>query len=82
MITKDVLFAILNLTKFLTKYASKLFDDEYDPTVVATIDGWNHSDFMYKNYILNYLENTLYDEYSSIKKCKCTIGGFRSKVQG
>jgi hypothetical protein len=72
---------ILNLTKFLTKYASKLFDDEYDLTIMATIDAWNHSDFMCKKYILNCLENTLYDVYNSIKKCKGTKRGFGSKVQ-
>jgi len=73
---------ILNLTKFLIKYASKLFDDEYNLTIGVTIDAWNHNDFMCKNYILNYLENILYDVYSFIKKYKGTIGGFGSKLQG
>ena len=30
----------------------------------------NHTDFMLKNYILNGLDNTLYNMYSSIKSIK------------
>lgn len=32
------------------------------------MDAWNYTDFMCKNYILNVLDNTLYDVYSSIMK--------------
>jgi hypothetical protein len=34
------------------------------------IDAWNHSDFISKNYILNGLDNTVYDIYSSITIAK------------
>ena len=31
------------------------------------MDAWNHSDFLCRNYVLNGLENTLYNVYSSLK---------------
>jgi hypothetical protein len=34
------------------------------------MDGWNHTGFMCMDYILNELDNTLYDVYSSIKNAK------------
>lgn len=34
------------------------------------MDGWNHTGFMCMNYILNELDNTLYNVYSSIKNAK------------
>jgi hypothetical protein len=34
---------------------------------MAVVDSWNHTDFICKNYILNVLDNTLYDVYNSIK---------------
>ena len=35
--------------------------------VVVAVDAWKHSDFLCKNYILNGLDNTLYNVYSPIK---------------
>ena len=35
-----------------------------------TIEAWTQSDFLYRNYILNRLENNLYDIYSSYKIAK------------
>jgi hypothetical protein len=54
----------------LTEKASKLLNDESDPTIVVAMDAWNYTDFVYKNYILNGLDNTLYDLYSSIKNAR------------
>ena len=34
------------------------------------VDAWKHSDFLCKNYILNGLDNTLYNVYSLIKTTK------------
>ncbi|KAK9989314.1 hypothetical protein SO802_029553 [Lithocarpus litseifolius] len=38
--------------------------------MVATLEAWKHPDFLCKNYILNGLDNTLYNVYSSIKSAK------------
>jgi hypothetical protein len=37
---------------------------------VLALDVWNQNNFMCKNYILNILDNTQYDVYSSIKSVK------------
>ena len=57
----------LNLAKFLREYASVCSENEADRQVVAAVDAWKHSDFLCKNYILNGLDNTLYNVYSPIK---------------
>jgi hypothetical protein len=40
MTTTKILYylTILNLTKFFTRYASKLSDDKYDPTIIVVVD--------------------------------------------
>jgi len=58
---------IVNLEKFLTKKAPKSSENEFDPSTMAVVDAWNHTDFICKNHILNGLDNTLYDVYNSIK---------------
>jgi hypothetical protein len=58
------------LAKFLTKKALKSLENEANRTIVIYMDVWNHIVFMCKNYILNELDNTLYDVYSSIKSAK------------
>jgi len=60
----------LNLTKFLIKKVSKSLENEYDPTIVTVVDAWNHINFVWKNYILNRLDNTFYNVYISIKSVK------------
>ena len=58
----------LNLAKFLREDAPVCSENEADrQVVVATVDAWKHSDFLCKNYILNGLDNTLYNVYSRIK---------------
>jgi hypothetical protein len=37
---------------------------------VVAIDAWKHNDFLYINYILNRLKNTLYDVYNFIDSAK------------
>ena len=58
---------MLNLAKFLREGAPVCSENEADRQVVAAVDAWKHSDFLYKNYILNGLDNTLYNVYSPIK---------------
>ena len=60
----------LNLAKFLYEDAPTLNENESDKQVVAAIDAWKHVDFLCKNYILNGLDNTLYNVYSQIKTAK------------
>ena len=60
----------LNLAKFLREDAPVCSEDEADRQVVAVVDAWKHSDFLCKNYILNGLDNTLYNVYSPIKTAK------------
>ncbi|XP_038979855.1 uncharacterized protein LOC120109980 [Phoenix dactylifera] len=55
----------LNLAKFLSEDSpSKNGEDE------AVVEAWNKSDFLCKNYILNGLDNTLYNVYSPMKTAK------------
>ena len=60
----------LNLAKFLYENAPKLKENETYRQVVAAVEAWKHADFLCKNYILNGLDNTLYNAYSSIKTAK------------
>ena len=48
----------------------KSLENEFHPTILMVGNAWNHTDFMSKNYILNRLDNTLYDVYSLIKSEK------------
>ena len=59
-----------NLAKFLREDAPVCSENEADRQVVVAVDAWKHSDFLYKNYILNGLDNTLYNVYSPIKMAK------------
>ena len=60
----------LNLAKFLHEDAPVLKENEDDSQNVATVEAWNHADFLCKGYILNGLDNTLYNVYSPIKTAK------------
>ena len=60
----------LNLAKFLYEDAPTLNENESDKQVVVAIDAWKHADFLCKNYILNGLDNTLYNVYSQIKTAR------------
>ncbi|KAF5951613.1 hypothetical protein HYC85_009557 [Camellia sinensis] len=60
----------LNLARFLREDAPSLKENEIDRQVVAAVNAWNHADFLYRNYVLNGLDNTLYNVYSPIKTAK------------
>lgn len=57
----------LNLEKFLYENISTLKENETDKKIIATLDMWKHADFLYKNYILNGPDNTLYNVHTPIK---------------
>ena len=60
----------LELGKFLNEDGPKLDIGETDKEKLAAVDAWNHSDFMCRSYVLNGLENTLYNVYSLLKTAK------------
>ena len=60
----------LNLAKFLREDAPVCSENGADRQVVAAVDAWKHSVFLCKNYILNGLDNTLYNVYSPIKMAR------------
>ena len=57
----------LNLARFLTKEAHKLKEDERDIQVISVVDAWKHSNFLCRNYVMNALNDSLYN-VSSDKK--------------
>ena len=60
----------LNLARFLNEDGPKLDVGETDKEKLAAADAWNHFDFLCCNYVLNGLENTLYNVYSPLKTAK------------
>ncbi|XXG63020.1 hypothetical protein AAC387_Pa05g1293 [Persea americana] len=60
----------LNLARFLHEEAPALKEDETEKQVVAAVEAWKHADFLCRNYILNGLDNTLYNVYCSLKTAK------------
>ncbi|KAK3035364.1 hypothetical protein RJ639_033648 [Escallonia herrerae] len=59
----------LNLARFLQEDAPDLGENP-DRQTVVTADAWKHSDFLCKNYILNGLDNALYNVYSPMVNVK------------
>ena len=53
----------LNLARFLQEDAPALKENEIDKQVVVAMEAWKHADFLCRNYILNGLDNTLYNVY-------------------
>ena len=60
----------LNIASFLRENAPVCNENETYRQVIAAGDAWKHSYFLCKKYILNGLDNTLYDVYSPIKKAR------------
>ncbi|XP_074347537.1 uncharacterized protein LOC141686398 [Apium graveolens] len=69
---KKMLFYLttLNLARFLTDDAPKMKEDESDVQLVSAVQAWNHSDFLCRNYIMNFLSDSLYKVYSVLKTSK------------
>ena len=59
----------LNLAKFLHATAPTLTDDA-DVNVIAAVEAWKNADFLCRNYILNGLDNVLYNVYCTIETSK------------
>ncbi|KAK2997238.1 hypothetical protein RJ639_025529 [Escallonia herrerae] len=59
----------LNLARFLQEDAPDLGENP-DRQTVAAVDAWKHLDFLCKNYILNGLDNALYNVYSPMVNAK------------
>ena len=60
----------LNLARCLTEEAPKLKEDERDIQVINVVDAWKHFDFMCRNYVMNALNNSLYNVYTIKKTAK------------
>lgn len=60
----------LNLAKCLKETTLVLKEGETDKIVVAAVHNWIHSDFICRNYILNGLDNALYNVYTPFKTAK------------
>ncbi|KAF5957940.1 hypothetical protein HYC85_005165 [Camellia sinensis] len=72
----------LNLARFLREDAPILKEDETDRQVVAAVDAWKHADFLCRNYILNGLDNTLYNVYIDNGEQLFMDNSSTSKVEG
>ena len=60
----------MNLANITREEVPKATTDPPTREMLLTIEAWMQSDFLYRNYILNRLENNLYDIYSSYKTAK------------
>ena len=60
----------LNLTRFLQEDAPALKENEADRQVVAAVEAWKHADFLCRNYLLNGLDNTLYNVYCAFNTAR------------
>ena len=60
----------LNLARFLQEDAPALKEDETDRQVVAAVEAWKHADFLCRNYLLNGLDNTLYNVYCAFNTAR------------
>ena len=60
----------MNLENIIREDVPKATTDPHTREMLLTIEAWTQSDFLYRNYILNRLENNLYDIYSSYKTAK------------
>ena len=60
----------LNLARFLIEEPPKLSEGETDMQVANVVDAWKHSDFLCRNYVMNGLDDSLYNVYYAIKTAK------------
>ena len=60
----------LNLVRFLKEDAPSVPEDDTDTQKRTAYDAWGHSDFLCRNYILNGLDDSLYNVYSPMKTAK------------
>ena len=60
----------MNLANIVKEDVPKPDKEPPSKESLMTIEAWTQSDFLCRNYILNRLENNLYDIYSSYKTAK------------
>ncbi|XP_075486463.1 uncharacterized protein LOC142526077 [Primulina tabacum] len=60
----------LSLSRFLKEDPPTVAENETDTNMRVALDAWNQSDFLCKNYILNGLDNALYNVYCQVKTAK------------
>ena len=60
----------MNLANIVKEEVPKADNDPPSKESLMTIEAWKQSDFLCRNYILNRLENNLYDIYTSYKTAK------------
>ncbi|GAA0167640.1 hypothetical protein LIER_40423 [Lithospermum erythrorhizon] len=60
----------LNLSRFFTKEAPVLGKDEVNPHTLAVVEGWKHSDYLCRNYVLNGLSDDLFPVYRTLETTK------------
>ena len=81
------------MARFIQEDAPTLKENETDKQVVASVEAWKHADFLYLNYLLNGLDNTLYNVYCAFnttrelwesldKKYKTEDAGLKKFVVG
>ncbi|XP_016651037.1 PREDICTED: uncharacterized protein LOC107881548 [Prunus mume] len=60
----------MNLAHVVREEAPKSGENPMSKETMMTIEAWKQSDFLCRNYILNRLDDTLYDIYSSYNSAK------------
>ncbi|KZV49445.1 hypothetical protein F511_13220 [Dorcoceras hygrometricum] len=60
----------LNLVRFLREDAPTVSENETDKDKRAAFEAWRHGDFLCRNYVLNGLDNSLYNVYSPMTTAK------------
>ncbi|KAK6128170.1 hypothetical protein DH2020_038089 [Rehmannia glutinosa] len=58
------------LSRFLKEDSPTVVDEESDNQWRIDVDAWHNSDFLCRKYVLNRLDDTLYNVYSSFKTSK------------
>ena len=60
----------LNLARFLQEDAPALKENETERQLVAAVEAWKYADFLCRNYLLNGLDNTLYNVYCAFNTAR------------
>ena len=60
----------LGLVRFLIEDPPTKKDDEQDSEFLIAIDTWKHANYIFWSYVMNYLNNFLYDVYSGKRSSK------------
>ncbi|KZV14307.1 hypothetical protein F511_19450, partial [Dorcoceras hygrometricum] len=60
----------LNLVRFLREDAPIVAENETDKDKRAAFESWGHGEFLCRNYVLNGMDNSLYNVYSRMTTAK------------